>query len=165
MREGQTVLMLELADLVLHRVDILETNMFYLHRRPPPLEPSRALPIPRELAALFASIAAGRYNGRATTIPMADGIKEAIFYLDRATSWHERRGETQTPEIRWANLFRASWVLQATKASDEYRATVERATMERFERQFPRLGMSVRRFFGKLEVVSITVGSSWLGIC
>ncbi|KAK3901883.1 hypothetical protein C8A05DRAFT_44566 [Staphylotrichum tortipilum] len=153
MHEGQTVMMLELADLLLQRMEAMDSHISRLFRQPPALEPSRALTIPHQLATFLTSIATGRY-GRATAIPMADGVQEAIFYLDQATKWHARRQQAQPPAFRWASLLRASWVLQATKESDEYRASVARMTVEEFERQFPRLGMTTRRFFGKLEVVS-----------
>jgi hypothetical protein len=85
---------------------------------------------------------------------MAQGVDEIIFYLDRATQWHVRRQSTQRCHaFKLANLMRAYWLLQATKASDEYQAASARITVAEFERQFPRLGMTARRFFSKLEEV------------
>jgi len=163
MREGQTELMLELTDLVIDRIEAVDTRISRLLSEPQRPEPSRALLVPPELATLLTLIAAGRPGG-ATAIPMADGIEEAVFYLDRATKWHARRHEVQPPAFGWANLYRASWVLQATKESGEYRESVARITVEEFERQFPRFGMRVRRLFGKLEMVS-EYDYHWDGRC
>jgi hypothetical protein len=92
--------------------------------------------------------------GSLTNIPMAAGVDEIIFYLDRATKWHVRRQSTQRCHaFKLANLLRAYWLLQATKASDEYQAASTMITVAEFERQFPRLGMTARRFFSKLEEV------------
>jgi hypothetical protein len=52
-----------------------------------------------------------------------------------------------------ANLLRASWLLQATKASDQYQEVSNRIAIAEFGWQFPLSGMTARQFFGKLEEV------------
>jgi hypothetical protein len=85
---------------------------------------------------------------------MTQALEEILFYLDRATRWHERRKSTQPCHaVQLTNLIRAYWLLQATKAGDEYQAATRTVSMEQFEREFPRLGMTTRRFFSKVEEV------------
>ena len=116
-------------------------------------EPPRHLDIPKQLGNLFKSITATTY-GSLTSIPVSQGVNEVIFYLDRATQWHVRRDSTQGYQaFQLANLLRASWLLQATKAGDEYQEVPNRITVAEFGRQFPLSAMTAPRFFGKLEEV------------
>jgi hypothetical protein len=157
---------------------------------PSPLR--RTIAIPPQLIDRFISTAAERYGPR-VRIPFSQGINEAIFYLDRATKWVERRRQSETtaeqrqsfgapltPRQPWplqqrraslqqqqsadndlcsrafrcTRLYRAYWLLQTIKEGREYR-DASRPTMANFERQYPVLGMTVKRFVDKLEEVSL----------
>jgi hypothetical protein len=153
-RDGQSILILECTNLVIERLDQLETRVSRAFGQPLITESAPGLSVPAPLANLFESITLMRY-GSLTNIQMAQGVDEIIFYLDRATKWNVRRQSTQRCHaFKLANLLRAYWLLQATKASDEYQESSARITVAEFERQFPRLGMTARRFFSKLEEVS-----------
>ncbi|KAK4033070.1 hypothetical protein C8A01DRAFT_50286 [Parachaetomium inaequale] len=150
-RDGQTVLMLECTSLVLARIDLLGAQIARVLGEPLPIESPQRLDVPQPLEELLASIATARY-GSLTSIPMAQGADKAIFYLDRATQWHARRQSTHRCQpFKWANLFRAYWLLQATMASDEYQAASTTISVAQLERDFPRLGMTARRFFSNLQ--------------
>lgn len=156
-RDGQTVLMLECTDLVLQRLEVIDSRVSRILGETVSIQPRRRLDVPPPIENLLESTAIAKY-GSSTRIPMAQGVDEVIFYLDRAKQWHTRRQSSQPGEAtrasKWANLLRAYWLLQATKASEDYQAAATTISVAEFERQFPRLGMTVRRFFVKLEDVS-----------
>jgi hypothetical protein len=146
--------MLECTDLIIQRLNLLDSRVGRLLGEPPLTEAPRRLEIPLPLEDLFISITAAQY-GSPNSIPMAQGVDEIIFYLDRATHWHTRRQSTQSLHaFKYANVLRAYWLLQATKSSDEYQTAITPMSVTIFEEQFPRLGMTARRFFSKLEDVS-----------
>ncbi|KAH6622697.1 hypothetical protein F5144DRAFT_581216 [Chaetomium tenue] len=152
-RDGQTELMLSLTTLILDRLDVIESRMSRVLGEPPPAEtkPPQRLSVPRELEEFLESTMAARCGGP-TNIPMCQGVDEVVFYLDRATEWHVRQQSAQPdPAFQWANIYRAYWLLQATKASDEYQAASSTLTVAQLEQDLPRLGMTARRFFTKLE--------------
>jgi hypothetical protein len=145
--------MLECTSLVLAKMDVLGAQIAKVLGEPLPIGSPPGLDVPQPLEELLMSMATEKY-GSLTSIPMAQGADEAIFYLDRATLWHARRQSTHRCQLfKWANLFRAYWLLQATMASDEYQAASNTISVTQLERDFPRLGMTARRFFGKLEEV------------
>ncbi len=156
-RDGQTVLMISLTDLVLQRLDVIDSRVSRILGETVPIQPQRRLDVPRPIESLLESTVIAKY-GSCSRIPMAQGADEVIFYLDRAKKWHSRRQSSQPGEAtqasKWANLLRAYWLLQATKASEDYQVAANTISLAEFERQFPRLGMTVRRFFLKLEDVS-----------
>lgn len=146
--------MLECTDLILQRLDLLGSQVGRLLGEPVLTDSPRRMDVPLELEDLFISIAAARY-GSPNSIPMAQGVDEIIFYLDRATQWHARRQSTQSLHaFKYANVLRAYWLLQATKSSDDYQEAITTISVAVMERHFPRLGMTARRFFAKLEDVS-----------
>jgi hypothetical protein len=152
-RDGQTILMVECANLVLERIAQLDARISRMHGEHPPEEPLRRIDVPQPLEDILVSMTEAQY-GSLAGIPMNQALEEIIFYLDRATQWHERRKSTQPCHAsQLANLIKAYWLLQTTKASDEYQAATSNVSMEQFEREFPRLGMTTRRFFSKLEEV------------
>jgi hypothetical protein len=94
--------------------------------------------------------------GKPINIPMCQGVDEVVFYLDRATQWHVRRQSApQGQAFKWANIYRAYWLLQTTKAGDEYQRVSSTLSVAQLEHDRPRLGMSARRFFKKLEEVNL----------
>jgi hypothetical protein len=134
-------------------IDRLDARVSRVLREPLLTEPPRHLDIPEPLEKLFKPIPATRY-GSLTSIPISQRVDEVIFYLDRATQWHVRRHSTQRCHaFQLANLLRASWLLQATKASDQYQEVSNRIAIAEFGWQFPLSGMTARQFFGKLEEV------------
>ncbi len=148
--------MLACTDVILQRLDVIGGQLARLLNEPVlPAQSLRRLDIPQPIANLLESTAIARY-GSTTSIPMAEGIDEVIFYLDRATLWQTRRGSNAQPsqDSKWASLLRAYWLFQATMASDEYQAAVTTISVAELEQQLPRLGMTARRFFSKLEEVS-----------
>jgi hypothetical protein len=150
-RDGQANLMLDLTDLVLKRIGLLDSRIARaLGEEAPPVEPPQRLYVPEPLGEFLEFITKARY-GSLTTIPMGQGVDEAVFYLDRATQWHVRRQSTRAQAFKWANVFRAYWLLQATRASDEYQAASTTISVAQLEHDLPRLGMTASRFFSKLE--------------
>ncbi|KAK4120037.1 hypothetical protein N657DRAFT_636913 [Parathielavia appendiculata] len=152
-RDGQTVLMLECTNVVLERIDLLDDRFSRFLGVPLSTEARRRqIEVPQQLQDLLASITLTRYDSL-TSIPMIKGVEEAIFYWDRATRWHARRRSVQPCQaFKLANILRAYWLLQATKAGDEYLAATSTVSVERqIGQQFPQLGMTARRFFSNLE--------------
>lgn len=146
-------MILECTNVVIERIDQLDANVSRALGQPLLTESPARLDIPAPLENFLESTTLKKYDSL-TSIPMARGLDEVIFYLDRATQWHARRQPTQRCHaFKLANLLRAYWLLQATKASDEYQAASSRITVPSPERQSPRLGMTARRFFTKLEEV------------
>jgi hypothetical protein len=113
-------------------------------------EPERSLDMPRSIRNYLVAITTSRY-GDLRNIPVEQGIDETVFYLDRATQWHRRRGSPDSsPPCRASrlyNIFRAYALLQATKTA------TPPVNYDEFERYFPRLGMTVQRFMQKLGEV------------
>ncbi|KAK4196072.1 hypothetical protein QBC40DRAFT_287927 [Triangularia verruculosa] len=151
--DGTRRLVVGVGELLLQRIDLLETRVSTLLGQPRTSEPERAMEIPQPLEDLLATIALSRYESL-SNITLSQGIDETIFYLDRATRWHLRRQSGQATEqilaSQFANMIRAYWTLQATKSGNEYVAASSRPTIENFERDFPRLGMTVQRYLHKL---------------
>ncbi len=149
--------MISLTDLVLQRLEVIDSRVSRILGETVPIQSQRRLDVPQPIENLLESTAMAKY-GSSTRIPMAQGVDEVIFYLDRAKKWHSRRQSSQQGEAtqasKWANLLRAYWLLQATKASEDYQTAANTISVAEFERQFPRLGMTVRRFFVNLEDVS-----------
>lgn len=149
--------MREYTDLILHRIELAESRIIQLLGEPAATEPPPRLDIPQPLRDLFSTIAESRY-GALTNITIAEGVDEAIFYLDQATQRDTRRPSAQQCHaFKMANILRAYWILQTTRGGDEYRAASNTVSVEEFERRFPRLGMTTRRFFGRLEEVGLPV--------
>ncbi|KAL1838770.1 hypothetical protein VTJ49DRAFT_2232 [Mycothermus thermophilus] len=192
-RNGHSVLVIELTSLVLDRLDQrfdrLDQRFDQIHAevlrtRGETLAPatttsyllgsSPRVNIPSSLAGRFESAAVERYE---SSIPFCQGIDEAIFYLDRATHWDERRSqseaEAQRQQLQWqrrpsrqqaagdddgipsiafrlSRLYHAYWLLQATKRGNEYKAAAQ-PIIANFQRQYPLLGMTAKRFVEKLE--------------
>lgn len=146
--------MLECADMLLHRIELAESRLSNMVRgQPVPAEPTRKLDIPQPLHDTLVVISTARYGSMAG-IPIAQGVEEVIFYLDRATHWHARGESRQRCQaFKLANILRAYWLLQATRNGEEYRAASNNVSIEEFERSLPRFGMTTRRFFNKLEEV------------
>ncbi|KAL2127848.1 hypothetical protein VTI74DRAFT_10087 [Chaetomium olivicolor] len=161
-RDGQTILVLECTDLILDSIRELNSRVSRAFGQPPPAQTAiRRLHIPQQLADTLGSTTAPRYCNL-TSIPMAQGVDEVIFYLDRATQWPIRMGSTEHDHtFKLANVLRAYWLLQATKASEEYQAATNNISVDQFERYFPRLGMTPRRFFSKLEELFIAAQAFW----
>lgn len=124
--------------------------------QPRPAEPERVLEIPQPLEDLLVAIAISKH-GSLSSMPLAQGIDETIFYLDRATCWHARRRvELPTEQIlasQIANMIRAYWTLQTTRSGNECMEVSSRATIDDLEAHFPRLGMTVQRYLHKLGEV------------
>lgn len=147
--------MREYTDLILHRIELAESRITQLLGEPATPEPPPRLDIPQPLSDLLSTIAESRY-GALTNITIAEGVDEAIFYLDYATQSDTRRLSTQRCHtFKLASILRAYWVLQTTRGGDEYRAASNTVSIEEFERRFPRLGMTTRRFFSRLEEVGL----------
>ncbi|KAK4175296.1 hypothetical protein QBC36DRAFT_331747 [Triangularia setosa] len=148
--DGTRRLVVGVGELLLQRIDLLETRLL---GQPRTNEPERIMDIPQPLEDFLVAMAVSGY-GNLSSIPLAQGIDETIFYLDRATRWHVRRQAGQPIEqilaSQFANMIRAYWTLQATKSGDEYVAVSSRATIDDFEANFPRLGMTVQRYLHKL---------------
>ncbi|EAQ84110.1 predicted protein [Chaetomium globosum CBS 148.51] len=156
-RVGQTDLMVGLTSLVLGRLDLMDSRISKVLGEPPSTEPPPRLHVPQPLQEFLEFITTARY-GKLTNIPMCQGVDEVVFYLDRATQWHVRRQSAQRGQaFKWANIYRAYWLLQATKASDEYREASSTLSISQLEQDLPRLGMTARRFFDKLEEVNPTI--------
>lgn len=103
------------------------------------------------------AITTSRY-GHVSNVPIDQGINEIVFYLDRATQWHRRRqSEQSSPRCRASrlyNLFRAYWLLQATKSGEAFQLLSQRTTFDDFRREhLPRLGMTAQTFMRRLEEV------------
>lgn len=150
--------MVELTNLVVERIELLESRVL---GELPPAEPPRRVYVPQPLEEFLEVIATRKY-GTPINIPMCQGVDEIVFYLDRATKWHERRQSAQPPQppqrgqaFKWANIYRAYWLFQATKASDDYQTASSTLSVAQLEQDFPRLGMTARRFFNKLEEVNL----------
>jgi hypothetical protein len=150
-REGQDELMIDLTSLVLDRIGLLESRFSRVLGEPPPIEPPQRLYVPQPVEEFLEFITTAKY-GKPINIPMCQGVDEVVFYLDRATQWHVRRQSApQGQAFKWANIYRAYWLLQTTKASDEYQRVSSTLSVAQLEHDRPRLGMSARRFFKKLE--------------
>ena len=155
-RVGQTDLMLSLTSLVLDRLDLMDSRISRVLGEPPPTELPQRLQVPQQLQEFLEFITTARY-GRLGNIPMCQGVDEVVFYLDRATQWHVRRRSVQRGQaFKWANIYRAYWLFQATKAGDEYQEASSTLSVSQLEQDLPRLGMTARRFFDKLEEVNLT---------
>ncbi|KAL2117149.1 hypothetical protein VTJ04DRAFT_9317 [Mycothermus thermophilus] len=192
-KELTALLLQKLEDVEARQADILDllrahTNeVQLLQSAVPPSHLRRTITIPAMLINRFVSAAAERYGPR-VRIPFSQGLNEAIFYLDRATKWVERRRQSETAmepcqpftaplvprqtwpmqrrgsvqqqrsanndlcsmAFRYTRLYRAYWLLQTLKEGREYQEA-SRPTMANFERQYPVLGMTVKRFVDKLE--------------
>lgn len=156
MRDGQSksISMLECTDLVLQSLEAMDTRMAALVGETLPTQPAPTnLEVPQPVEDLLLTLTTARFESH-TNIPVDQGIDEVIFYLDRATQWQARKQTSQQSQAsKWANLLTAYWLLRATKASKEYQTAVTTPSVANFEQQFPRLGMTVQRFFSKLEQV------------
>ncbi|KAK4185801.1 hypothetical protein QBC35DRAFT_502847 [Podospora australis] len=153
--DGTRRLVVGVGELLLRRIDDLESRISRLLGEPLPAEPERTIEIPKPVLEILTNI----YRARAVNLlelALSQGIDETIFYLDRATQFHSRRRHTTKPlpepsqAFKFANIIRAYWTLQATKSTDEYRRLSARVTIEDFETHFPRLGMTVPRYLNKL---------------
>lgn len=148
--------MLSLTTLVLDRLELIDSRISRVLGEPPPTEPLQRLYVPRPLEEFLELITTARHGGL-RNIPMCQGVDEVVFYLDRATRWHVRRQSAQPDQaFKWANIYRAYWLLQATKASGEYQAASSTLSVAQLEQDLPRLGMTARRFFNELEEVNLT---------
>ncbi|GAB1312830.1 hypothetical protein MFIFM68171_03040 [Madurella fahalii] len=150
--DGNRVLMKEYTDLLLHRIELAESRLSnMILGQSMPTESTRRLDIPKPLHDSLVTISTTRYGSMAA-LPIVQGVEETIFYLDRATRWHARGESRQRCQaFKLANILRAYWLLQATKEGDEYQAASDNISIEEFERNLPRFGMTTRRFFSQLE--------------
>jgi hypothetical protein len=154
-KNDQNELMIDLTSLVLDRIELLDSRISRVLGEPPPIEPPRRLYVPQPVEEFLEFITTAKY-GKPINIPMCQGVDEVVFYLDRATQWLVRRQSApQGQAFKWANIYRAYWLLQTTKASDEYQRVSSTLSVVQLEHDRPRLGMSARRFFGKLEEVNL----------
>ncbi|KAK4667504.1 hypothetical protein QC763_309860 [Podospora pseudopauciseta] len=151
--DGTRRLIVGVGELLLQRFDLLEARLSVMLGQPRPAEPERVLEIPQPLEDLLVAIAISKH-GSLSSMPLAQGIDETIFYLDRATCWHARRRVEQPTEqilvSQIANMIRAYWTLQATRSGNECMEVSSRATIDDLEAHFPRLGMTVQRYLHKL---------------
>ncbi|KAK0705466.1 hypothetical protein B0H67DRAFT_649793 [Lasiosphaeris hirsuta] len=89
-----------------------------------------------------------RRHGSLTSIPLADGVDEAVFHLDRATKkFQENDDHVHT----FSSILRAYWLLKATEMTDEYRTVVAHPSFVEFETQLAQFGMTLPLFFARLE--------------
>ena len=154
--DGLRILIHESRDMILNRIDLAESR---IRGEPLPVEPAapqRQRPeIPQPVGALLGSIARSRY-GSLEGIPVVLGVDETVFHLDRATQWHLRRDACiSSHAFRLASIMTAYWLLQAIKAGAEYQSTMASPviSIDEFEEQLVRWGMTTRRFISKLEEV------------
>lgn len=162
------ILILESTDLILERIGLAERNILGEPRpRDPEPLPNRMLDIPQPVSDILVSMAKNRY-GSLESIPVVQGVDEIVFHLDRATQWHLRRepsrstlGENHPKPSRsnhafkMASILTAYWLLHATKEASEYRMITAHpiTSIDEFEKQLVRWGMTTHRFISKLEEV------------
>ncbi|KAK4464640.1 hypothetical protein QBC42DRAFT_262958 [Cladorrhinum samala] len=140
--------------------DFLDVRLTQLEQRltgePAQPEPRRRIDIPLSIQDMLRAMATSRH-GHVANVPIDQGINETVFYLDRATQWHRRRqSEPSSPPCRASrlyNLFRAWWLLEATRSGDAFRALSQRTTtFDDYQQQhLPRLGMTPQTFMRRLE--------------
>jgi len=142
--------------MILGRIDQAESR---IRGEPLPAEPKtpphRRPNIPPPVGALLDSIARSRY-GSLEGIPVVLGVDECVFHLDRATEWHLRRDVCRSGHaFRLASIMTAYWILQAMKTGGEYQRTLASPVLsiDEFEEQLVRWGMTTKRFLSKLEEV------------
>ena len=106
--------------------------------------------IPRPLHDILNGMTRIRH-GALNSAPLADGVDEAIFYLDRATQWHQRRHAAQSSyAVKIANIIRAHWLLEVIQQGDEYKNAVGTIYYREVRRQLDNYGMSLPQFIGQL---------------
>ncbi|KAK3389244.1 hypothetical protein B0H63DRAFT_518480 [Podospora didyma] len=122
-----------------------------------------AIVIPDSLDRIL-TVIAKRRHGSLTNIPLVDGLDEAVFCLDRATQWNIRRQRQESDHIgKAANIMRAYWLLNITKAANEYQTAISHASFGDFGRQLSEYGMSLPLFFAQLEEKIVLVYEKLLG--
>lgn len=113
----------------------------------PQLAASIANLIPDTLHHTLAAIMEGRH-GSLRSIPLAEGVDEAVFHLDQAT---KKKFQENDHVHTISSILRAYWLLKATEMADEYRAAVTHPSFLEFETQLAQFGMTLPLFFARLE--------------
>ncbi|KAK0655083.1 hypothetical protein B0T16DRAFT_486747 [Cercophora newfieldiana] len=107
--------------------------------------------IPEPLDQVLTGIARLQH-GDPSKIPLANGVDEVVFYLDRATQWHSRRESSESSYgCKMANILRAYWLVNAIRATDEYQNATKDTSFTEFQRQLDDYGMTLPRFLSQLE--------------
>ncbi len=124
----------------------------------PQLAASTANLIPNALHHTLTAIMEGRH-GSLRSIPLVDGVDEAVFHLEQATKKFQENDHVHTI----SSILRAYWLLKATERADEYRAAVTHPSFLEFETQLTQLGMTLPLFFARLEDKILLVHQGVLG--
>jgi hypothetical protein len=111
--------------------------------------------LPIEVKGAFSTLAQQRYPDLAK-LSLTQGLDSVVYYLDRVTKKPLKSTQRESRYLSsLLNLMKACWLLEATKACDEYSTACAYQSKDAFESRMMTWGMTIDKFVQKLEAVRL----------
>lgn len=108
---------------------------------------------PPELESSFATLTT-RTHPDLLALPLVRGVDAVVYHFTKLSKSLPNPGQSQ---IRYLlaiiTIMKAAWILQTVKNGQEYETATRYRTIDDFERQIDRWGMTIERFFDRFEEV------------